>query len=295
MAAMLRVVGVPARVAVGFTPGIQQPDGSYLVTTDQAHAWPEAWFSGVGWVRFEPTPASGFVPPGYTQAAAPQAASTPTTSASAAPSASASASAAAGESKEERQARLEAEQAAGGPSTGSTGGSGPAVWPLALGAGLLAVLALPGFLHLLRRRARWQRPDPAAAWDQVRDDALDVGLPLDPARSPRQARDALARQAVLSGPARQALDRLATAVELERYAPPGTLTDPAALAADAKAVRRGLHAPLSRRQRWRIALLPASTVRWSSGAAGGLLDRLALTRQGMWARLAFRRPAARRP
>ena len=37
-------------------PGTRQADGSYEVTTSDAHAWPEVWFAGAGWVRFEPTP-----------------------------------------------------------------------------------------------------------------------------------------------------------------------------------------------------------------------------------------------
>ncbi|MEO6205789.1 MAG: DUF3488 and transglutaminase-like domain-containing protein, partial [Mycobacteriales bacterium] len=56
MAAMVRQLGIPARVAVGFTRGTRQADSTYEVTTDDAHAWPEAWFAGAGWVRFEPTP-----------------------------------------------------------------------------------------------------------------------------------------------------------------------------------------------------------------------------------------------
>ena len=55
MAAMARAVGIPARVAVGFTPGVAS-EGRYVVTGEDAHAWPELYFTGVGWVRFEPTP-----------------------------------------------------------------------------------------------------------------------------------------------------------------------------------------------------------------------------------------------
>ena len=58
MAAMVRALGIPARVAVGFTQGTQVADGRWEVTTSDAHAWPEVWFSGTGWVRFEPTPRS---------------------------------------------------------------------------------------------------------------------------------------------------------------------------------------------------------------------------------------------
>ena len=57
MAMLLRMGGVPARVAVGFTPGTY--DGvtrSWLVTDTDAHAWVEAWFPHYGWVRFDPTP-----------------------------------------------------------------------------------------------------------------------------------------------------------------------------------------------------------------------------------------------
>lgn len=57
MAVMLRLEGVPARVAVGFRPGKQVAADTYLVTTDDAHAWVEALFPGYGWISFEPTPA----------------------------------------------------------------------------------------------------------------------------------------------------------------------------------------------------------------------------------------------
>jgi transglutaminase-like putative cysteine protease len=55
MAAMARVVGIPSRVAVGFTSGVPAGD-HWEVGSKDAHAWPELYFPGVGWVRFEPTP-----------------------------------------------------------------------------------------------------------------------------------------------------------------------------------------------------------------------------------------------
>jgi protein-glutamine gamma-glutamyltransferase len=57
MALLLRMGGVPARVAVGFTPGTyDQPSHRWVVSDLNAHAWVEAWFPHYGWVRFDPTP-----------------------------------------------------------------------------------------------------------------------------------------------------------------------------------------------------------------------------------------------
>lgn len=59
MALLLRMGGVPARVAVGFTEGRFDPaTGRWLVTDRDAHAWVEVWFSRFGWVKFDPTPAA---------------------------------------------------------------------------------------------------------------------------------------------------------------------------------------------------------------------------------------------
>jgi len=58
-AVMARTLGVPARIAVGYTPGDLGNDGLYHVYGRHAHAWPEVWFDGIGWVAFEPTPGRG--------------------------------------------------------------------------------------------------------------------------------------------------------------------------------------------------------------------------------------------
>ena len=60
-AAMARAAGLASRVAVGFTPGIQDPNNPdrYLVKGEHAHAWPEVWLGQYGWVPFEPTPGRG--------------------------------------------------------------------------------------------------------------------------------------------------------------------------------------------------------------------------------------------
>jgi transglutaminase-like putative cysteine protease len=57
MALMLRYLGVPARVAVGFSSGTYNGSrGVWRVTDHDAHAWVEVWFRGYGWLPFDPTP-----------------------------------------------------------------------------------------------------------------------------------------------------------------------------------------------------------------------------------------------
>jgi transglutaminase-like putative cysteine protease len=67
MAVMLRLLGIPARVAVGFTAGTWKA-GVWTVTDQQAHAWVEAWFAGFGWLAFDPTPGRGILSAVYTLA-----------------------------------------------------------------------------------------------------------------------------------------------------------------------------------------------------------------------------------
>lgn len=56
MAVMLRTLGYPTRVAVGFTQGRPTDDGLFHVSTANAHAWVEVLFPTYGWLAFEPTP-----------------------------------------------------------------------------------------------------------------------------------------------------------------------------------------------------------------------------------------------
>ena len=57
MAVMLRTLGFPSRVAVGYTPGQQDPDtDAWHVTTSELHSWVEVLFPSYGWLAFEPTP-----------------------------------------------------------------------------------------------------------------------------------------------------------------------------------------------------------------------------------------------
>ncbi len=63
MVVMLREVGVPARLVEGYTTGSFDPTiGKYVVREQNAHAWVEVYFSGYGWIEFEPTPSEQVFP-----------------------------------------------------------------------------------------------------------------------------------------------------------------------------------------------------------------------------------------
>ncbi|MCJ7725105.1 MAG: transglutaminase-like domain-containing protein, partial [Acidimicrobiia bacterium] len=63
MAVMARQLGIPSRVALGFTPGAMLDDGRVVVRDRNAHAWVELWMPTQGWVRFDPTPRGDGVNP----------------------------------------------------------------------------------------------------------------------------------------------------------------------------------------------------------------------------------------
>lgn len=157
MAAMARSLGIPARVAVGFAPGTPQSDQSVSVGLKDAHAWPELYFEGVGWTRFEPTPNRG-VTPSYTQADTPgnslpdvpRATQSAGANASTAPSASASCAQA-----DKRDAACSGALSVG---TAKPTDSGPpwyqiAGWAL-LGLLVVAVPLLPMLWRMRRRSVR---------------------------------------------------------------------------------------------------------------------------------------------
>ena len=64
MALMLRFLGIPARVAAGFTSGTHR-DGVWTVTDHNAHTWVEVWFPSYGWLSFDPTPGRGALTAAY--------------------------------------------------------------------------------------------------------------------------------------------------------------------------------------------------------------------------------------
>ena len=59
MTVLTRLLGIPARLAGGYTGGTLVSGSKYVVKTGDAHAWAEVYFSGYGWIKFEATPGGG--------------------------------------------------------------------------------------------------------------------------------------------------------------------------------------------------------------------------------------------
>lgn len=298
MAVMARTLGIPARVAVGFAPGTPQADGSVSVSLRDAHAWPELYFQGVGWTRFEPTPTRGSVP-SYTQSEKPGSAqpdpALPSHGSTAAPSASASASAGCTD-------RTHRPDECAGPSAAvvaPSGGGGPdgGLWAALIALGALAVLVVPLSPMLWRARARSRRlgghartgegaaAHTLAAWQELTDSAWDIGIVPDESRTPRGAADRIVRLGRLGPEAGAAVHRVADALEQVLYAP---RPRPAAgLAEDVRRAIAGLHGEVNRRTRLRALFAPRSAVRalWAVSARWAALR----------ARAAAALPTPRRP
>lgn len=309
MAAMARTLGIPARVAVGFTPGTKQPDGTTSVGLKDAHAWPELYFQGIGWTRFEPTPSRGSVPD-YAYPDTPDAPDPgrpdPAPSRSAAPSEGPSANPSCGPGERRSGSGsacvpLPAEAGTRPPD----GGSSP--WPAVVTAlAALLVLMLPTGPLLWRLRIRSGRlagphDDPTAAtlaaWRELLDTAWDFGILPDESLTPRKAAERIIRIRDLPPESAGAARRVAAAVEQVLYAPhPQPVSG---LALDVEQVRSGLRAGASRGLRLRARLAPRSAVRlrWAWSARwSALLLRCRTSRPVATARraLAALRPGPRR-
>ena len=285
MAVMARSLGIPARVAVGFLPGSQDGDGSWTVTVRDAHAWPELYFSGVGWVRFEPTPPtrSGTLPA--------WAAPPPSLTGEQTP---------AGGTVPDSVAAPDAGASTARDSTSPTGRSFAEVvaavpWRvLAAVALVLAVASAPAAAAAVARHLRWRRAARGsrgpgglaeAAWATLAERVRDLGLTFPASATPRQAEQRLAPG--LSWQGRERLHRIARAVERGRYAPAPPPGDDG-LAADVEVVVRDLGRDVGRRARWAAAAFPTSGVEHLRSAlvdAGLALDR---TERGVASRLRAR-------
>jgi transglutaminase-like putative cysteine protease len=256
MAMMARVAGIPSRVSVGFLPGERDGD-TWRVSIRDMHAWPELYFSGYGWVRFEPTPASvtGSAPP-WTTATSDDASSAP----SAEPSASASSaapSASSGASEAPVDPTLAEGDSAAFPWAKTLLGTG-------IGLLVLAVLAAPATIRVRRRTARLTGDQLAdeqveAAWAEIRDTVLDYGGSW-PSGSPHSIGTAVATR--LDTEESAALGQVATLVERSRYSRRfDDVAATATLPALTQEIRRGIAAPLGRGQRLLGLVLPRSVFR----------------------------------
>lgn len=267
MVAMLRTLGIPARVAIGFTEGSRQPDGSYVITNKDAHTWPEVWFATAGWVRFEPTPLSNgnaltpsYAPKGGSNGGGPP---TPFESILPFPSTGPGANPTDVPSPPSKLDRLGGAATTSGLPTPGSGHRLPLV-PAVLALVLVLLAASPSLVRVAVRRRRFapsSQPDAAAlaAWLQLTEDAADLGRPVPASATPRRAGVYLAEQ-LGDESTRSALTLLVGAVEQARYARPGlALPSPAELRSAVSRVRRGLSAGLPRGQRLLVVLLPASS------------------------------------
>jgi transglutaminase-like putative cysteine protease len=249
MALMARQVGIPSRVIVGFTSGRDTEAGEYVVQARNAHAWPELWFAGIGWVRFEPTPrvGGGVVQPNYSRDRADR--QTPD-----APL------------PEEAPLPDVPEVPTAAPGAGET--SAPPIVAL-LAAGAVALLALaPTALIAWRRHRRTGRADPRQriedTWRELGDSVTDLGWTWSTSLTPREAANSLGREVRLGEEERAALKRLVWWIEQVRYAPPTiTVVAPSSgeLRADLARVRHAAEQAATRSSRWRARILPPSLTR----------------------------------
>lgn len=227
MALMARAVGIPSRVQVGFTPGSQRPDGTWVVTSHDAHAWPELWFEGVGWVRFEPTPGGGdgnTTPPWAVDPNSPtQPATTGPQSQQGHPLRRTPLSGIDASEKERLLNRIDRSGSGvtGTPVEPGAGSNRGAYVLLLVLAGLLVGVA-PFVTRAVLRARRWsgvvtESDAVQAAWADVLETATDLDLSPRPTETPR---DLAARLPAASGLSQQATDDwqlISRAVERYRY------------------------------------------------------------------------------
>jgi transglutaminase-like putative cysteine protease len=224
MAVMLRAVGVPARVAIGFTQGERQSDGSYLISSNDAHAWVEVRFDNNGWVQFDPTPLTGGQ--GRQQGFAAEVGPVP--SIGALPSDDVPSAGLGADEPTTRAGEPTAQPSQGAGGTDSAAAE-PAVAPgwwvaLAILALVAAAAAGPTVVRRRRRDHRLAAADAggagaaAAAWREIEDLAVGHGIGLNPAESARATANRLAKASHLSEHGRAELRVLVTAVERGWYA-----------------------------------------------------------------------------
>ncbi len=293
MAVMARLVGIPSRIAVGYAPG--RPTGATVAVPGQgalpefevdardAHAWPELYFQGAGWVAFEPTPSRGVVPEYAVDAAPSTGASTNADNSGLIPEAGS------------EPVPADAVPPVPVPGTaGTTAGNAEAAQPYgalaALSGAFLAVLLIlsPRLARRSVRRRRLPRPGhhggpaPAgAAWAELSDLAADYGIPPAGSETPRLFARRLGASPALGTPDRDdpavaALAALTSDIEREQYGRPraGLGSDGTGAAADRiGALETSLQANARLGVRLRAQWLPPSVLtRWRGSAQSFAAD-----------------------
>jgi len=261
MVMMARTAGIPARIGIGFLPGTKTK-GVWSVVAGDAHAWPELYLNGIGWTRFEPTPARA-LPPTY---AVPATSNSGTATDPSSPDAKAT-TAPGGASQKDLALLAAGDSSISGSSPAPitalrwlTHGWGAVLLGFLLG--LLGLLVVPAAAWWRRRRslsrARTAAQRVELHWELLTSSLGDLGIPAEPSRTPRQLRAYYDREAMLDGAASQALGRVVQTLERSRYAQSDTAPDD--LWPDAQAVSKAAAANRAGRQRLRAALWPSSGV-----------------------------------
>lgn len=265
MAIMARIIGIPSRVAVGFLESrAVGPANTYEFSAHDMHAWPELFFPGAGWVRFEPTPgARADTVPSYTSAdLAPEETTTPSPSATR-PS----------DLLPSRGADTQPEA-----TTSDNESSFPWARVALVTLGLLVLVGLVVLPSLVRRRRRDQRMvgDIEDLWLEVRDHAVDLGHGWPRGVSPRvtgvwlasrfgttDVDHDVAAERPRRGPeeapdAVRSLDRLVEQVERARYSRSASSVDTEQAMHDVRAIEDALDHGVGPRVRRRARWVPRS-------------------------------------
>lgn len=260
MAVMARSLGIPARIAIGYLPGSRDgtDDGRavYQVGTQDLHAWPELYFEGAGWLKFEPTPGRGDVP--EYASPAPAETTSPTSTEDAATPAPAATTPTTNPDESDSQDEAAA-------STASTSHPAFGFGIAALGIALLAAPAIIRSVRRARRRAALHAGRAAAsvAWEEVQDTVRDLGIAVQATETPRAFAERIATLPGMRPPVRDAVEGVCAAVERERFAS-AEASDAvpaehgARLVDWATTITTGLSARASWQARARATLAPAS-------------------------------------
>ena len=295
MVMMARSAGIPARMAIGFLPGTAT-QGVWTVTAADAHAWPELYLDGVGWTRFEPTPAvrSG-APPVYASdlpVDAPAGGTSPQidprTGVLRPANPKQDTLDRADDARENPVPPLPAAPVVQ-PSLVDRLPRGWALGLLAVLVGLLGGLVVPTAAAWSRRSRRRSASTPAevveAEWDALTSRLADLGMPAPPSRTPRQLREFYDREAFLGPDAAEALGRVVQTLERSRYARPSA--QPLTIRPDADRVLHAVAVSRRRQDRMRAVVWPGSGVaalRAGTGRLSWAAQAPARAVRGWWLR-----------